>query len=95
MRTFSSDITALRDVGAGRLDAAVTDRLVGLYQIKEAGLDLKTCGDPLYSEDPAFAVKQDSDELTEQLNQALATIKENGTYAEISEKYFGQDISGS
>lgn len=95
VRTFSSDITALRDVGAGRLDAAVTDRLVGLYQIKEAGLDLKTCGDPLYSEEPAFAVEQDNDELTAELNDALATIKENGTYAEISEKYFGQDISGS
>ncbi len=95
VRTFSSDITALRDVSSGRLDAAVTDRLVGLYQIKEAGLDLKTCGDPLYSEEPAFAVKQGNDKLTAELNDALAAIQEDGTYAEISEKYFGQDISGS
>ncbi len=95
VRTFSSDITALKDVGSGRLDAAVTDRLVGLYQIKEAGLDLKPCGDPLYSEEPAFAVKKGNDKLTEQLNKALATIKEDGTYAKISKKYFGQDISGS
>ena len=95
VRTFGSDVTALKDVGAGRLDAAVTDRLVGLYQIKEAGLDLKTCGDPLYSEAPAFAVKQGNDKLTAELDKALAAIKEDGTYAEISKKYFGQDISGS
>ncbi len=95
VRTFGSDVTALRDVSSGRLDAALTDRLVGLYQIKEAGLDLKACGDPLYSEEPAFAVKKGNDKLTAELNKALAAIEENGTYAEISKKYFGQDISGS
>ena len=31
--------------------------------------------------------------LVEQLNEALAAIEEDGTYAEISEKWFGQDIS--
>ncbi len=95
VRTFGSDVTALKDVSTGRLDAAVTDRLVGLYQINEAGLDLKQCGDPLYQESPAFAVKKGNDKLTAQLNKALAEIKQNGTYAEISQKYFGQDISGS
>ena len=95
VRTFSSDITALRDVGTGRLDAAMTDRLVGLYQINEAGLDLVPCGDPLYTEEPAFAVKKGNTALVEELNTALATIVENGTYGEISTEYFGQDISGS
>lgn len=95
VRTFGSDITALKDVSTGRLDAAVTDRLVGLYQINEAGLDLKQCGDPLYEEAPAFAVKKGNDKLTAQLNKALAGIKDDGTYADISKKYFGQDISGS
>jgi polar amino acid transport system substrate-binding protein len=95
VRTFSSDITALKDVDAGRLDAAVTDRLVGLYQIKEAGLGLKPCGDPLYDEEPAFAVKKGNDKLTAELNKAIAAVKKDGTYAEISERYFGQDISGS
>lgn len=93
VRTFTSDITALRDVGTGRLDAAMTDRNVGLYQIQEAGLPLTTCGEPLFSEEPAFAVKKGNTGLVEDLNEALATIKENGTYAEISEQYFGQDIS--
>lgn len=94
VRSFDSDVVALRDLGTGRLDAVMTDRLVGLHQIEEAGLDVVECGDPLYTESPAFAVKEGNSGLVDDLNGALATIVENGTYAEISEKYFGQDISG-
>ena len=91
--TFTSDVTALQDVDAGRLDGAMTDRVVGLYQIDRAERDLRACGDPLYSEEPAFAVDEGNTALVDQLNEALATIKEDGTYAEISKKWFGQDIS--
>lgn len=93
IRTFSSDVTALQDVGTGRLDAVMTDRNVGLYQIQEAGLDIVECGEPLYTEEPAFAVKEGNTALRDALNEALDTLKEDGTYAEISEQYFGQDIS--
>ncbi|MGN6577172.1 MAG: transporter substrate-binding domain-containing protein [Nocardioides sp.] len=93
IRTFTSDVTALQDVDAGRLDGAMTDRLVGLYQIDQAKRDLRACGDPLYTEEPAFAVKEGNAALVDQLNEALAQIKEDGTYAEISKKWFGQDIS--
>ena len=95
VRSFDSDVVALRDLGTGRLDAVMTDRLVGLYQIEEAGLDVVECGDPLYTEAPAFAVKKGNTGLVDDLNEALAAIVEDGTYAEISEKYFGQDISGT
>lgn len=93
VRTFSSDVTALQDVSTGRLDAAMTDRNVGLYQIQESGLDLVECGEPVFTEEPAFAVKEGNAALQEALNEALASIKEDGTYAEISEQYFGKDIS--
>ncbi|WP_110239387.1 transporter substrate-binding domain-containing protein [Nocardioides gilvus] len=90
---FTSDVTALEDVDAGRLDGAMTDRLVGLFQIDQADRDLRACGEPLYTEEPAFAVREGNSELVDELNDALAAIKENGTYAEISEKWFGEDIS--
>ena len=93
IRTFSSDVTALQDVSTGRLDAAMTDRNVGLYQIQESGLDLVECGEPVFTEEPAFAVEEGNTALRDALNEALATIKEDGTYAEISEEYFGKDIS--
>jgi polar amino acid transport system substrate-binding protein len=92
VRTFTSDVTALQDTEAGRLDGAMTDRLVGLFQINEAQRDLTTCGDPLYTEEPAFAVKDGNAGLVDDLNEALAAIIDDGTYADISEKWFGQDI---
>ncbi|USQ80969.1 transporter substrate-binding domain-containing protein [Ornithinimicrobium faecis] len=92
IRTFSSDITALEDTEVGRLDGGMTDRLVGLYQIDQADRDLRPCGDPLYTEEPAFAVREGNTDLRDELNEALATIIEDGTYAEVSEKWFGQNI---
>lgn len=92
VRTFTSDITALDDTEVGRLDGGMTDRLVGLHQINEADKDLRECGEPLYTEEPAFAVRQGNDELLDDLNEALDTIIENGTYAEISNTWFGTDI---
>ncbi|RYD42733.1 MAG: transporter substrate-binding domain-containing protein, partial [Verrucomicrobiaceae bacterium] len=32
-------------------------------------------------------------ELLAAINEALAAIKADGTYAEISQKYFGEDVS--
>ena len=92
VKTFGDDITALNDLDAGRLDVAVTDQLVGAYQIHETGKALKECGDMLTEEQPAFAVKKGNEDLRNALNEALATIKEDGRYAELSEKWFGQDI---
>jgi len=92
IRTFTSDITALEDTEVGRLDAAMTDRLVGLFQIQEAERDLRVCGEPLYTEEPAFAVREGNTELVDDLNEALAAIIDDGTYADISEKWFGQNI---
>lgn len=92
IRGFSSDVTALQDTDAGRLDAAITDRNVGLYQIEKAKRSLKPCGEPLFVEEPAVAVDKNNPLLGE-VNKSLAAIKQNGKYAEISNKWFGQDIS--
>lgn len=93
VRSFDSDVVALRDLGTGRLDAVITGFMTGLYQIEEAGLDVVACGDPLFSESPAFAVSHGNDALVDALNEALDAVIEDGTYAELSQEYFGEDLS--
>lgn len=93
VKTFESDITALQDAATGRLDGAITDQLVGQHQIEEAGLDVEVCGDRLYSDTQAPAVAK-GNPLGPATSEALKNIIDNGTYAKISEKYFGKDISG-
>lgn len=90
--SFESDITALEDTEAGRLDGTITGLLVGLFQINEAERDLRACGEPLFTDSPAIAVAKDNP-LKGDIDGALQAIKDDGTYAEISEKWFGEDIS--
>lgn len=91
--TYDSDVTALQDLLVkGRLDAVITEQLVGMYAINQNDLAIKTVGDPLYIDQMGIAIKKEQTELLEKVNAALAEIIADGTYAEISEKYFGENI---
>lgn len=91
--TYESDITALRDlVSTNNLDAVITDRLVGIMAIEETGFDLEMVGDLIYEEAMAIPVKQGNHQLLYKINEALAAIRADGTYEEISYKYFGIDV---
>ncbi|WP_264188107.1 transporter substrate-binding domain-containing protein [Mesobacillus subterraneus] len=88
---YDSDVTALEALANGRHDAVITDFITG----KEAiGAGLKIEGKELLGRsEQAIAVAKDNDELLEKINEALETLRENGTLKEISEKYFGEDIT--
>ncbi|MTI81761.1 MAG: transporter substrate-binding domain-containing protein [Firmicutes bacterium] len=93
VKTYDSDVTALRDLAQGRTDAVITDRFVGMLAAEDSGLEVKPVGDLLFVENIGIAVREGEDELKEQLNQALKEIQKDGTYLQISEKYFDTDIS--
>ena len=46
----------------------------------------------LYAEEIGIAVRKEDALLLEKLNEALLAIIENGTYAEISNKWFGVNL---
>lgn len=91
--TYQSDIHALREVENGRLDAAITAKPLGLYQINEAGLNVVPVGDELYPDEAAIPVAKGNKELLDAIDKALTEMKQDGTYLEISKKWFGRDIS--
>lgn len=93
VRTYQADIDALNDVSNGRIDAAITVRLGGFYAANESGLDIKAVGGDIAPDSAAIAVAKDNPELFTEISDALDTILSNGVYAEISNRYFGQDIS--
>ena len=93
VKLYKDDNLTLQELSSGRIDGVITDRLVGLIGIKEGGYEnLKLAGDLLYTETIAVAVKQEDDSLRQAINNALADMIADGTYAEISKKYFGRDI---
>lgn len=90
---YDSDVIALQDLPTGRVDAVITDKMVGVQAIKE-GLKIREVGDPLWVDEMAVAVRKGDSELLEKINQALEDMIEDGTYDEISNKWFGCSILG-
>jgi L-cystine transport system substrate-binding protein len=78
----------------GRVDATINDNLTFLdYEKSEGPTGLKIAAetdDPGYS---AFALTKDDEALAEAIDGALAELREEGVLAEISEKYFGEDVT--
>jgi cystine transport system substrate-binding protein len=78
----------------GRVDATINDNLTFLdYETTNGPTGLKIAAetdDPAYN---AFAFTKDKSALVEAVDGALAELREEGVLAEISEKYFGADVS--
>lgn len=80
---------AFEDLQNERIDAIVNDFPVTAEYVAERG-GVEIIGEPFTEEHYGIAMRQGDDELLESINEALAEIKEDGTYDEIMEKWFEQ-----
>ena len=92
VKTYDSDVTALRALDQGKHDVVITDSIVGEIAIQQ-GFKIKKTGAALSEVYHGIAVQKGNTALLEAINKALADMKADGTYLEISNKYFGRDIS--
>ncbi len=83
----------LRDLASGRLDAALNDRLLVGYLATKENLPVKGSGIVEQPQPVAIAIKKNNTALKAQIDKALAQLKADGTYAKISKKWFGEDVS--
>ena len=80
------------DLEGQRLDVVFVDYPVGEQTILTKD-GFKEVGEPVkLGEGVGVAMRKRDKELAEKINEALATLKEDGTYDEIMEKYFTYDI---
>ncbi|PIC87723.1 amino acid ABC transporter substrate-binding protein [Sporosarcina sp. P20a] len=88
---FADNVLALTDLKTGRLDAVVLDEVViDYYMTNEEGVFAKVDGS-LAVEEYGVGVKQGNEKMLENLQKALDTMNEDGTSAEISTEWFGED----
>lgn len=81
-------------VEQGRVDATVNDELTFLDYQKQSGADgLKVAATTDDQSRTAFTFRAGSTALAEAVDEALADLAADGTLAEISATYFGQDVS--
>ena len=88
---FVQAIQLLKDK---RVDATVNDTLaVGDYQKTKNDTSIKVAGKTGDTSQQVFAARKDSG-LMPDVNKALDDLRADGTLKNISEKYFGSDVSG-
>lgn len=79
---------------SGRVDATVNDKLSFLDLKKQKpDLAIKVVADYNDASEMGIMFNKGNEELVEAVNSVLADMKEDGTYLEISEKWFGADVS--
>lgn len=92
VKTYKGDPDAFIDMSNGRIDAVMTDKIVGLNAIKKSNYPFKLAGELVYVEKMGIAIRKDSPELLAAVNDALSKMMDDGAYKQISEKYFNEDI---
>lgn len=93
IRTYESNIE--QDTALGRVDAFVMDRVSASQVINEKPLPLKLAGQT-FSEIHNALPFRDTEQgraLRDEVGAALASLRDNGTLTEISERWFGTDIT--
>ncbi len=89
LRQFPNIDNAYLELRTGRVDAAMHDTPNVLYYIKTAGDDqVKAIGEQMMAHQYGIAFPKGS-ELREPVNAALKTLRENGVYNDIYQKWFG------
>jgi len=89
IRLYPGEAEMFLDMRTGRLSAFVTDRLVGMYNIEQSGLEFVPAGPLLYAERCAIPVRIGNEDLRDQINEALVEMVEDGFFDSLHLKWFG------
>ncbi len=87
--------TAFMDLEMGAVDAIAMDVIVAGYQIEQRGDDGKyvILDETLASEEYGIGFKKGNEELRDKVQTTLEEMAADGTLKEISDKWFGRDVT--
>lgn len=90
----TNDLTSsIELVTQGRADGTIHDQVTFLTYLKEKpDANLRIVDGSTSSTDIALILNKNNDEFREKLNEIIKKRSEDGTFAAISEKYFGDNI---
>jgi His/Glu/Gln/Arg/opine family amino acid ABC transporter permease subunit len=88
--TYGSEAEIVAAMNTGKIDAFVSDRIVGGFYVKKGAAGaIVPLGDLLYREAVGISARSDAPELIRQVNQALLALVQNGTYEIIYRQWVG------
>lgn len=92
LNEYENNVLAFTDLNIGRVDAVVVDEIVARYYIANNDVKFKILDEDFGDEKYGVAAKKGNTELVNKLQTALDSLAEDGKAAEISQKWFGEDI---
>ena len=90
---FADYNTAFVELEAGSIDALAMDIGVAQYQIESRGDNFIILDEHLNAEKYGVGFKLGNTKLRDEVNEALKTLKENGTFDKLAEKYGLSDMT--
>lgn len=86
-------LNAMMQLGAEGVDAIVMDEIVARYEIETSGYDFVVLDESLAPEEYGVGFALSNTELRDQVQATLEEMAADGTLAEISNRWFGTDIT--
>ncbi|MNC16601.1 Cystine-binding periplasmic protein precursor [compost metagenome] len=88
---FPDNVLALTDLKSKRLDGVVIDEVVARYYMSKEKGTYKLLDESLAPEQYGIGIKKGNEALLDELQKALDELSSDGTAAEISTKWFGEN----
>lgn len=89
VKGFGTAVEAVQALAQGSLDAVILDKMPAEAIVDKMNGAVKILEKSVFDDEYAFAVAEGNAELQAWINDAIDTLKENGTWDEITQKYFG------
>lgn len=92
-KKYEGMIQALNELKIGRVDAVVTDLVVGKYFVANDKDSFKLVSTTLPNEPIAVGFTKENQAGADKVDKVLEEMMNDGTLAKISEKWFGEDMT--
>ena len=83
----------LEDLKVGAIDAMVMDGVFAYYYVTNSNEPFSVISTPLSTEEYSICFRKNEPELRDEVEKILKEMAADGTIAQISTKWFGQDVS--
>jgi cystine transport system substrate-binding protein len=93
VKTYPGAPEYLRDLASGRLDAALNDRLMLAYLMKNSQLPLRTGATVGAGNPSGIPFRKGNPKFAKAIDDAMTQLEADGTFSKISDKWFGIDVS--
>jgi ABC-type amino acid transport substrate-binding protein len=97
IKLYDTQDNAYLDLTSGRVRAMMSDKVTGIDWLKtEAGQNYEIKGQEISTDEDAMGIAfRKGDPLIKKFNTALAELKANGTYDQITGSYFGTSATAA